>query len=93
MRTIVFAPEASRALDDLLTWLEARHLPAGRRAAREIFATLDRLTEFPYSAPSAGDEHREAVVGFGRDGYIIRYTVTDDAIMVARIFHGRQDRR
>jgi hypothetical protein len=35
---------------------------------------------------------RDLVVRFGRDGFVIRYRIWPDKVVVTRIFHGRQKR-
>ena len=35
---------------------------------------------------------RELVVKFGKSAYVVRYRVTDGAVIVLRIWHGRQNR-
>jgi plasmid stabilization system protein ParE len=39
-----------------------------------------------------GDGHRDVAVRFGRDGFVIRYRVESDAVIIVRMFHGRQRR-
>jgi plasmid stabilization system protein ParE len=35
---------------------------------------------------------RELDVKFGKSAYVVRYRVTDDAVIVTRVWHGRQNR-
>jgi plasmid stabilization system protein ParE len=37
-------------------------------------------------------ELRELAMRFGKSGYIVRYQVTEKAVIVLRIWHGREDR-
>lgn len=83
------------ARDDLLShtdWLLA-HSPAAADAAMEaILTALSLLSDFPRIGP--GDPHglRAKRVRYGRDGYIIRYEIANDVVVVRRILHGRQSR-
>jgi plasmid stabilization system protein ParE len=35
---------------------------------------------------------RELRVRFGRYGYIVRYVLRDEVVVITRVFHGREDR-
>ncbi|MFZ2030812.1 MAG: type II toxin-antitoxin system RelE/ParE family toxin [Vitreimonas sp.] len=70
-----------------------RHSP---RAALRMFDRLtDRLrllSEHPLIGIENRPGHRELFVRFGKSSYVIRYQVTDDAVVITRIWHGRQNR-
>jgi len=53
---------------------------------------IDLLTLFPLSGSSCADGTRQFPVRFGRDGYVLRYQVMQDHLLVRRIFHSRQSR-
>jgi plasmid stabilization system protein ParE len=54
---------------------------------------MRQVQEWPESAPKiVGSNTRELMVRFGHYGYIIRYTIEDDRVIVTRIFHGREKR-
>ena len=36
---------------------------------------------------------RELYVKFGKSAYVIRYHVKDEAVVIVRIWHGRQNRQ
>ncbi len=62
---------------------------------RAIWAALARVETMPYIGKPTTDGHiRQIIVRFGRRGYIVRYRVLppDDAILVTRIWHGREAR-
>jgi plasmid stabilization system protein ParE len=74
-----------------IAWL-AEHAPgAAAVAADQVDAAVELLGDFPLVAPAAGDRFRELPVDFGRDGFILRYKVTD-VITIVRVFHGRRRR-
>ena len=82
-----------RAVCDLIRLREflAQHDPeAAQRVAEQLIAAAQKLSDTPNIGrwieriPSM----REWVVG----RYVIRYQVVDDALIVARIWHGREDR-
>lgn len=86
---------SARALDDVEAqrdWLLAMAPTAAEKAADAIAAKLALLTEYPFSAPVRGSGLREAIVIFGRDGFILQYRVVADLLTVERVLHGRQAR-
>lgn len=56
------------------------------RAIRSLGQMADR------GRKHAASDARELVVPFGRDAYILRYRVEPDRVIVARVFHLREDR-
>jgi plasmid stabilization system protein ParE len=50
------------------------------------------LSEQPFKGVERPSDMREIFVKFGKSAYVIRYRVTDDAVIITRIWHGRQNR-
>lgn len=73
-------------------WLAERSPSASDRALASIVGVIELLRDFPRLGMELPDGTREKGVHFGRDGYVIRYQVVDDALIVRRVFHTRQDR-
>lgn len=60
---------------------------------RRIEQRLKRLLRFPFMGrPYASGALRETVVLYGKSSYLVRYRVTDDAVIVTRIWHGKENR-
>ena len=61
---------------------------------RAIVERIGRLERFPLMAPKArGSETlRDLQIRFGKYGYVARYAVRGDRVIISRIFHGREDR-
>jgi plasmid stabilization system protein ParE len=54
---------------------------------------MRRLGDMPNSAPKLLDiDIRELAIRFGHYGYVVRYAVVGDRVIVARIFHGLEQR-
>lgn len=75
-----------------LSWLSERTPAAARKAADRLHTRLALLADFPTSAPAIGGAQREATIRFGRDGFVVRYRLEPDIILVIRLFHGKQKR-
>jgi plasmid stabilization system protein ParE len=93
-RRVRFRAAAERdllRLDKFLADLDQR---AADRRMEWLQGELGKLAEHPFRGrPAGGANLREATLRFGKTSYLIRYQVTDDAIRITRIWHGREDRR
>jgi plasmid stabilization system protein ParE len=66
---------------------------AAMRAVEALERAVASLDQFPLRTPRKGSpETHEMIVRFGRAGYVIRYRVRDDEVVITRIFHGREQR-
>lgn len=90
---VVLSPRAELDFETQVRWLAAHSPSAGRAAALKIVETIDLLVEFPDIGLAVHGGCREKQVQFGRDEFVIRYRRTGDAVIILRIFHGRQDRQ
>jgi plasmid stabilization system protein ParE len=92
-RDVRLSRQAARDLDRVAAFLAQANPRAAREAkAAIVAAVLNLSTLADRGRPAAGrPNHRELVVPFGRDGYIVRYRVQADHVVVARIRHSRED--
>lgn len=92
MRRVELRPAARR---DMLRFERSlqRHSP---RAALRMFDLISgrilKLGEHPLTGVERDNEVRELYVKFGKSAYVVRYRVTDEAVVIIRIWHGRQNR-
>lgn len=92
MRRVELRPAARR---DMLRFERSlnRHSP---RAALRMFDLLTgrilSLGATPFKGVERQAAFRELYVKFGKSAYVVRYQVTDEAVVISRIWHGRQDR-
>ncbi|MBA4806735.1 type II toxin-antitoxin system RelE/ParE family toxin [Brevundimonas sp.] len=67
-----------------------------RHVARRCLATirqgLKSLSEMPARRPIIRAGVRELHIPFGDSGYVVQYRVDADVVVVARIFHAREER-
>nr|WP_292152442.1 type II toxin-antitoxin system RelE/ParE family toxin [Brevundimonas sp.] len=85
-------PVAQADLRRLGQFLVAKSPRAARRAVNLIEEALISLQEMPDRTPIREDGIRELMVRFGAGGYVARYRVMADHVIVLRIFHMREDR-
>jgi plasmid stabilization system protein ParE len=89
---VILAPRAELDFQTQVAWLKLHSPAAGRKAALRIVEMIDLLADFPQLGLGMNSRTREKQFQFGRDGFVIRYRLEDDALIVMRIFHSRQDR-
>jgi toxin ParE1/3/4 len=84
---------ANRDLARLVDFLADRNPAAALRAydiLEEAILSLDQFSERGRPGPEPGQ--RELIVPFGSGAYVVQYRVDPTTVVVARIFHGREDR-
>ncbi len=92
-RSVRLVAAAQDDFSRLVDFLAERNLRAANEAARAISEAVLSLTEFSERGhPGKREGFRELVVRFGRDGYVIRYRVIDQLVIVLRIYHGKEIR-
>lgn len=92
MTRALLTPEADADIDDIVTWLAARSPNAADRASEALFKAINLLRDQPQLGPAKSADERELYVGFGLFGFVIRYKVAEDVVIIQRVFHGAQDR-
>jgi plasmid stabilization system protein ParE len=93
MAQVEFTRRAHEDLRRLRQFLADKSPGAAERASAAIFERLDQLARFPESAPKlAASDMRELPVRFGRYGYVVRYGISGDRVIIARIFHSLEER-
>lgn len=66
---------------------------AARKAAENLKKAASLLIENPHiGKPLEHREDRELIVPIGRRGYVIRYRVVGDEIIILRIWHGLEEK-
>ena len=90
--TVVVTPEALRDMARLEAFLSRHSERASARAVGVIRAGLRSLTTMPKHARTIAEPLHVLDIPFGQSGYSVWLRVENDAIIVARIFHMREDR-
>jgi len=89
---IEISAEARRDIRFLRRWLAGRSPDAAKRATQTILAAIASLNTFPERGRSVRGELRELIVPFGSAGYVVRYGVLTDRVVIARVFHSLERR-
>jgi plasmid stabilization system protein ParE len=93
MPQVIFAPGAIRDLQRIRDFLQQKNPIAAKRAAATIIQSVQLLGLQPHSGrlvEDMSDAYREWVIEFGDSGYIARYRLDDETIVVLAVRHQRE---
>ena len=91
---IQWLPEARDDLERLYAFIKPHSLQAADRMIYILLKAAETLSDFPEKGRPWELEHnfRELPVRFGARGYIIRYRVFEEQIIIVRVWHTLEDR-
>jgi plasmid stabilization system protein ParE len=94
MPEIIWLPEA---LDDVLRlriFLQEKSPNSAARAGQSLLEGANFLSRFPeWGSPmNDGTGRREFFIPFGSSGYVLRYRLENDKVIIIRAWHGRENR-
>lgn len=93
MKTLRWTPGAVNDLARLRAFIGDKNPSAARRAALRILQAAAVLRDQPELGRAVEDEDfRDLVAPFGGGAYVLRYRVDPDAIVIARVWHSREER-
>jgi len=90
---VIFAPAAIRDLQRLRKFLRPKNADAARRAGEAIRQGLTRLGAHPRLGRLVDDlpqEFREWLIDFGDSGYLARYRIDEETVIILAIRHQRE---
>jgi addiction module RelE/StbE family toxin len=89
---VALTPDALADLDRLDQFLRDKNPKAADRMLAAIDAGLTRLCTMPLvGRPVRASSLRALIVRFGQGSYVCLYEVRGALVLVARVFHGRED--
>lgn len=92
--TLLWLPEARDDLARLHAFIAAHSPDAAARAIETLIAAAASLLAFPEKGrPWEPDmAYRELPVRFGARGYVIRYRLFDEKVVIVRVWHALEER-
>lgn len=93
MSQVTFAPAAIRDLERLREFLRPKNPAAAERAAKAIIQGAQSLGELPRIGRPIDDlpeEYRDWLIEFGDSGYVARYRIDGDTVVVLAIRHQKE---
>ncbi len=92
---ISLLPEAVGDLVRLREFIQTHNPPAANRAARRLQEAIRAIPVQPllgHLVENINDTSlRDRFISFGRGGYWIRYQITQNEILIIKIWHGREE--
>jgi len=93
MMALRWTPEAVQDLMRLREFIGHKNPRAAARAALRIREAAAVLRDRPELGRAVEDEEfRDLVAPFGGGAYVLRYRVDEDAVVVVRVWHNKEDR-
>jgi plasmid stabilization system protein ParE len=93
MPRVIYAPAALRDLERLRAFLRPKNPAAAKRAARAITQGVRALGLQPHIGRPINDlpeEFRDWPIDFGDSGYIARYRIDGDTVVILAIRHQKE---
>ncbi len=93
MPTPIWAPDSRDDVIRLRQFIEPHNPEAARRAAESIKKAATLLLTYPgVGKRLEGRQDRELFGPFGKRGYIMRYRLNGETVIVLRIWHALEDK-
>jgi len=94
MANVVWLPEAKQDIQRLHDFLKEQNPQAAQACIQAIRAEAQQLGAYPESGRPMSDDtgRRQLFISFGAAGYVLRYMLDGDLVVVIRVWHTREDR-
>ena len=90
--TVTLTPGALSDIERLDHFLRDKNSTAANRMLTAFNNAFARLASSPLDSPAVPQTTlRARIVRFGKGGYVFLYAVRGRAVIVVRLFHGRED--
>jgi plasmid stabilization system protein ParE len=91
---VKWLPDAKDDIERLHEFLRKKNPKAASNAIKAIRAGARKLEAFPQVGRLMDDDgqRRELFVAFGQGGYVLRYMLDDDDVVVIRVWHALEKR-
>lgn len=93
MPRLIWSPQALLDVQRLYRFLASKNIDAARRAVKAIRQEVKVLGQQPgigRPIEDMSDEFREWVIDFGDSGYVARYRLDADEIVILAVRHQRE---
>jgi plasmid stabilization system protein ParE len=93
MPQVIFSPKALHDLERLREFLRPKNPVAAERAAQTIIKSLRTLASQPHAGRPINDlpaAFRDWPIDFGDSGYIARYRMDNDTIVILALRHQKE---
>ncbi len=91
-RSVRYVSSAEADLERIAAFLSKESQGRAERAIDRLERGLTNLCAFPEMAVAVDGGLRQMVIRDTWNAFVVRYRVTDDAILITRIWHGLENR-
>ena len=93
-RKLIWTQRAGEDVARLREFIQAYHSAAAKRAALRIQEAASLLLEQPAIGRPVLElpEYRDLFISFGSRGYVLRYRLEGDTVVIVRVWHFREAR-
>lgn len=93
MGRFILLPSAQADLRRLVAAIgDPKRTAPAARALKRLISAFEILAAFPMAGVAVKQPYRQHAVRFGKFGFVIRYRMDRDTIVITRFWHGREDR-
>lgn len=90
---LIWSATARADLIRLRQFIEPHNPEAARNAAQALKKAASLIMQHPgIGTRLEGRQDRELVIPFGHRGYVMRYRIDGDSIVILKIWHGLEER-
>lgn len=90
---LIWSLTARADLIRLREFIEPHNQEAARNASNSLKKAANLIVQHPgIGTRLTGRQDRQLFVPFGKRGYVIRYRIDDDAIVILKIWHSLEER-
>lgn len=91
---LIWEPGAVEDLSMLREFIQPHNGKAAVNAAQRIIQAANLLLDHPHLGHPMDDipAFNELFIPFGKRGYVLRYRIDEEKIIILRIWHGRENR-
>lgn len=93
MPRVIYSAQAVRDFERLRAFLQPKSASAARRAGEAILTGIEALETFPNMGrlvDGMPEDYREWLIEFGESGYVARYRLQGDTVVVLAIRHQKE---
>lgn len=91
-RRIAFSKAAEADLDRLEAFIASESPARAAQAIVRLHKGVMPLADFPELGVKVSKHARQLFIRYGKGGYVVRYQILPDLILITRIWHGKESR-
>ena len=93
MSQVIYSASAIRDLERLRDFLREKNPMAASQAAKSIIDSIQMLSSSPQigiPVENLPQDFRDWLIKFGRSGYVARYRISDNGVVILAIRHQKE---